>query len=244
MNKLRLLLLFIMLSLLFYSGSITSKAEKANRTESDIDEISINGQVKVRGTPSGHLTITVDKSFPMEGLQPDGMADILFHFVPKKTKRVYRTIALDLEHATVAYTDKRLTILSIDRQIVLNLMLDRAKKSNNEFLYYTDRSRDIEETIRIHRGKALTRYLTPRQGAEGFWLCGAEGGKCSFRENLAGVAPNSEGAPNCSSGGVGSSSCSISCGSGTGCSTGCESGFYACCHCTEGCHCIKNSDEQ
>lgn len=40
----------------------------------------------------------------------------------------------------------------------------------------------------------------------------------------------------CPAGGPGSTSCSIS----SCCSVSCSSGYYACCHCTDGCHCIAN----
>ena len=43
-------------------------------------------------------------------------------------------------------------------------------------------------------------------------------------------------APQCASGGPGSSGCSVS----TCCSVTCQSGYYACCHCTNGCTCVKN----
>jgi hypothetical protein len=45
------------------------------------------------------------------------------------------------------------------------------------------------------------------------------------------------GGPQCPAGGPGSTSCSVS----TCCSVSCGAGYYACCHCTDGCHCIKNS---
>ena len=48
----------------------------------------------------------------------------------------------------------------------------------------------------------------------------------------------------CSSGGVGSTSCSQTCGSGVGCSTTCASGYYACCKCgaylSAKCICVAN----
>lgn len=43
-------------------------------------------------------------------------------------------------------------------------------------------------------------------------------------------------APQCASGGPGSSGCSVS----SCCSVTCQSGYYACCHCTNGCSCVKN----
>lgn len=244
MNKSRWSLLLTILAMLIFPISFTSKAGPAHNRDSDTDEVSITGNVKVRGTPSGHLTVAVDKSFPLGGLQADGVVDVLFHFVPKKSKFAYRNIIFDFENASVGYTDRRLTVLSMDRHVLVNLMLDRDTKSQGLIPYYIDRDRDVAETVRISRGKALVRYLATTQGADGFWLCGAEGGRCSIRENAGGIKPSSGGAPDCPSGGAGSSSCSISCGAGQGCSTGCSNGYYACCHCTNGCHCVKGPEEQ
>lgn len=44
----------------------------------------------------------------------------------------------------------------------------------------------------------------------------------------------------CPSGGPGSSACSIN----NCCSVTCTSGYYACCHCSEGCHCISSGGSQ
>lgn len=241
MNRSRLFLLTIVTALLIASPTLKSSADQLQSAAS-LQEFSIFGNVKIRGTPSGHITVAVDKSAPLAGLQADGRWDIVFHFVPKKANPANQTISLDSEGAIVVSTGRRLTVISDERRVLLNLTLEKETQNDGWTHYYNDRSRDLAETVRISRGLALGQYEASEESVEGFWMCGSEGGKCSFRAR-AGDIRAMDIAPiepaECPSGGAGASSCSISCGPGQGCSVSCGSGTYACCHCSNGCHCIR-----
>jgi hypothetical protein len=243
MKKMRLVGLMVLLTVLIVPFGFTGKANQLSRppgSEEEGDEFSIYGNVKIRGTPSGHITVAVDKSFPMRGIQADGIPDLAFHFAPRKSKSYYQNVVLDLEGATVAFTGRRVTVLSADRYILLNLTIDKAPDAN-QGAYYDDASRDTSETVRASRGRALVQYKGGASEIESLWLCGARGGRCSVSDREMTIADDDiilEGS--CPSGGSGSTSCSIDCGGGQGCSVGCGSGYYACCHCTNGCHCVRN----
>lgn len=234
MTKLRCAGLIVLLALLIAANGFTTNAK-----QSFTNEFSIFGNIKVRGTPSGHMTVAVDQSFPMRGIEVDGVPDIAFHFAPKKIRSEYQKVAFDLEDATVTFTAERLTVLSADRHILLNLTLEKGPDTNANGLYYEDRSRDLPETLRIRRGKALGNYKDSTT-IEALWLCGTKGGECSVLENTGEMRLADDFYLDCPSGGTGSTSCSIECGGGQGCSTSCGTGYYACCHCTNGCHCIHN----
>jgi len=182
MNKLRFLLLMVVLVLLIAPLKFTGSADRLRGLGPDSQQSSINGNVKIRGTHSGHVTVAVDKSFPLGGISADGEWDVLFHFATKKNKPAYQDIAFDLEGATVSFTGRRLTVLSAERHILLNLSLEKEPQSNNWIPYYNDRSRDLPETVRITRGLALGQYQGTRENVESFWLCGTEGGTCSVIE--------------------------------------------------------------
>ena len=241
MKKIRLFGLMVLLTLLIIPLGFTGKANQFPRPsgfEDEGDESSIYGNVKIRGTPSGHITVAVDKSNPMRGVQADGIPDLAFHFAPRKSKSNYQNVAMDLEGAIVAFTGRRVTVLSADRHILFNLILDKATNAKQGAFYYDDTS----ETVRASRGRALVQYKGISE-IESLWLCGASGGRCSVSEREMSIADDDIGleGPSCPSGGTGSTSCSVSCGSGgTGCSIGCGAGYYACCHCTNGCKCIRN----
>jgi hypothetical protein len=243
MNKLRFLFVIAMCSLLIASSNLVGIADQWQETDADSLEMSFHGNVKIRGTPSGHITIAVDKTNPLGGTQADGLWDVVFHFAPKKFRHENTNIFFDLENATLVSTGRRLTVLSNERYILLNLTLEKSIQSNGWIPYYNDRSRDLAETVRISRGLALGQYQGSMESIEGFWSCGSVGGKCSVRERNEGIRTmdvEPELPPDCPSGGSGASSCGISCGGGQGCNVTCGSGTYACCHCTNGCHCIKN----
>jgi hypothetical protein len=236
MNKSRCVGLIVLLTLLLAPYGFTSSANQGFE-----NEISIYGNVKVRGTPSGHVTVAVDRSFPMRGIQADGVADLAVHFAPRKNRREYQNIAFDVEGGVVDFSSRRVTVFSADRHILLNLMLENRPENEDGLPYYNDTSRDLLETVRINRGKALGRYKGTAD-IGGLWLCGVEGGRCSVIERTgemkAATDPIELENP-CPSGGTGSTSCSIECGPGQGCSTSCGAGYYACCHCTNGCHCLR-----
>jgi hypothetical protein len=249
MNKLRWVGLILLLTLLIAPVGLTRNANELKGFENEGVELSISGNVKVRGTPSGHLTVAVDMSPPNRAIQGDGVPDLAFHFVPKRNSSKYQTVALDLEGGTVAFTSRRLTVLSADRHILLNMMLE--KRPQHTDAYYNDLSRDVPETVRVSRGKAFGQYRDPI-AIEGLWLCGTEGGRCSLVERSGEVraAYISEefeleggGGPHCQGGGPGSTSCSVSCGGSQnfGCSVSCGSGYYSCCQCNgDGCGCRSN----
>jgi len=176
MTKLRCVALLILASLLIASQGIAGKSKGHS------DESSIFGSVRVRGSPSGHLTVAIDQSFPMRGILADGVPDIAFHFAPRKVRNEYQTIAFDLEAATVSFTSGRLTVLSADRNILLNVELTKSAEVTGYIPYYEDRSRDLSETLRINRGKALGRYRNATT-IDALWRCGTRGGRCSLLEN-------------------------------------------------------------
>ena len=242
MKTTRFVGLMVLFTLLILPLGFTGKANQLSRaaaSEDDQDESSIYGNIKIRGTPSGHITVAVDKSNPMRGIQADGIPDFAFHFAPRKSRSYYQNVAMDLEGAVVAFTGRRVTVVSADRHILLNLILDKATNAKQGPFYYDDTS----ETVRASRGRALVQYQGISE-IESLWRCGASGGRCSVSEreiSIAGDDIELEAPPECPSGGTGSSGCSVSCGSGgTGCSIGCGAGYYACCHCTNGCKCIRN----
>lgn len=234
MNKSVCAGLTVLLALLIAAQGFTSSAK-----HQVIGESSIFGNVTVRGTRSGHLTVAVDQSFPMRGIQPDGIPDLAFHFAPKKNRTEYQNVAFDLEGAVVSFTNRRLTVLSADRNILLNVSLEKPTDTAGNAAYYEDPSRDLPQTIRISRGKALGQYKDPATIAA-LWVCGTKAGQCSVLENAGEMTIADDFYIECPAGGSGSTSCSIDCGPGQGCSTSCGAGYYACCHCTNGCHCIHN----
>lgn len=235
MKKLRCLFLALAVALLIVPLNFVSNAAQLQNFDTH-DEVSIYGNIKIHGTPSGHITVAVDKSAPLQEIQADGVWDLVFHFAPKQSKPEYQNIALDLEGAVLAFTNRRVTVISAERHLILNLSLEETPKSNNSIFQYSNQP----ETVHISNGAALVRYLGTSANTEGLWLCGTEGGRCSVAEIAGNTRPSSEPAPVCPAGGGGSQNCGISCGSGLGCSIGCGAGYYACCHCEQGCHCVKN----
>jgi hypothetical protein len=181
MNKLRSLLVITALAVLFASPNLAGSADQLQEPDDASQELSIYGNVKVRGTPSGHITVAVDKSFPFRGISADGSWDVVFHFVPKKSKLRNQSIAVDIEDGTVVTTGRRLTVLSAERRILLNLTLEREPQGKGLTPYYNYRSRDVAETVRISQGLALGQYQSSTQDVDGFWQCGSEGGNCSLR---------------------------------------------------------------
>lgn len=252
MNKLRWLGLMLLLTLLLAPYEFTGNANQLNGFESEQDELSIYGNVTIRGTPSGHVTVAVDRSFPMRGIQADGVPDIAFHFVPRKldallrhaakNRHEYQAPAVELEGGTVAFTSKRVTVLSADRHILMNVSLENRPKTTDRGVYYEDVTRDQLETVRLYRGKALVAYRGHDSNIERLWVCGAAGGKCAVWERTGEmrIADDFELENPCPGGGRGASSCTVSCGGGQGCSVTCNVGYYACCHCSNGCHCVAN----
>lgn len=200
------------------------------------DQIRLVGNVKVRSTASGHATVAFDGSMS-SSVQPDGLTDFTWHFVPRKSRPEHRTISMELQDVTILFNSRRLTVMS-GRNVVLNLSLEKAPKGEMENPYFIDRARDLPSTIRIQRGIALVRYEGESQLAERLWKCGEDGGLCGATGAVKGVTPTSDDfeLEGCPAGGPGSSGCSIS----SCCSVDCQSGYYACCHCTDGCHCKKN----
>ena len=245
MKRFRYCLLIAALAFLFNPLKFITSADQSRWFDSDGDEVSMFGNVRVRGTPSGHITVAVDKALAFGEVQPDGVWDVVFHFAPKKTKPQYRDIVFDLENATLVSTGRRLTVLSSDRQIVLNLSLEREARTYDWTPYYDDRSRDLPNTVRIGHGQALGQYQSTMKSADKLWSCGAEDGTCSIVKKVGRIRTADEGDPDppadCPAGGPGATECGIQCGGGQGCSVSCGPGTYACCHCTNGCHCIKNS---
>lgn len=243
MNKLRFLLVIAACALLVALSNFAGNADQSHEQDADSQELSFHANIKIRGTPSGHVTVAVDRTSPLGGIQADGLWDVVFHFAPKKFKPENQRISFDLENATLVSADRRLTVLSTERRILLNLTLEKAVESNGWIPYYNDRGRDLAETVRISRGLALGKYQGSMENLEGFWLCGSEGGRCSVREktkDIRAMDVEPEVPPDCPSGGSGASSCGISCGGGNGCNVSCGSGTYACCHCSNGCHCIRS----
>jgi hypothetical protein len=245
MNKSRFLLLLVVTGLLITPHALTSSANQFHNDYADSQEISFYGNVEVRGTRSAHITVAVDLSRPLAGIQADGLWDVVFHFVPKKLKPANQNISFDVENALVVSTGRRLTVLSNERHILLNLTLERGRQSSSWIPYYNDNSRDLATTVRINRGLALGQYQGRFEDVQGFWLCGSEGGRCSVQERPKDIRPmdgeiEPELPPDCPAGGQGATSCSISCEGGQGCSVTCGPGTYACCHCSNGCKCIKS----
>lgn len=240
MSKLRFLFLMLVLALLIAPLKLTGSADQLRGFGADRHEFAIYGNVKIRGTPSGHVTVAVDKSLPFRGVEGDGVWDTVFHFAPKKSKPAYQDINLDLENATLIFTGRRLTVLSTERRILLNLSLERNSEIINVVPYYDDRSRDLPETARIDKGLALGQYQGTMEDVKSLWLCGTEGGTCSVLGKNGDLRPMDNFAIECPSGGTGSTECGIDCGAGQGCNVSCGPGYHACCHCTNGCHCIRN----
>lgn len=242
MNKFRCVGLILLLTLLIAPRGFTRNASELEGFENEGVELSIFGNVKVRGTPSGHLTVAVNVSPPNGAIHGDSAPDLAFHFVPRRNSSKYQQTALDLEGGTVAFTSRRLTVLSADRHILLNMMLEKRPQHANA--YYNDLSRDVAETIRVNRGRAIGQYRDPI-AIQSLWLCGAEAGRCSMVERSGDMRTLWEDSGfelegmGCTAGGRGSTSCSVSCGGGQGCSVGCSAGMYSCCNCGD-CRCLSN----
>lgn len=204
------------------------------------DQIRFVGNVKVRSTVSGHVTVAFDGSISSSA-QSDGLTDFTWHFVPKKIRPEHYTISMDLQDVTILFNSRRLTVMS-GPNVVLNLSLEKTPKDEMENPYYIDRARDLPSTVRIQRGLALVRYEGESQLAERLWKCGEDDGLCGTTGPGKGVsiASDEDAIAGCPSGGQGSSGCSIS----NCCSVDCQSGYYACCHCTDGCRCIRSGGGQ
>jgi hypothetical protein len=235
MKKSRRLFLMLIPILMLGPQVLSYENDKGTGLGTRGDQLRLVGNVKVRSTPSGHVTVAIDGSIS-SSLQPDGLTDFTWHFVPKKNRPEYHTISMDQQNVTILFTSRRLTVMSGDN-VLLNLSLEKAPKGEIANPYYTDRRRDLLGTVRIQRGISLVRYPGDSELAERLWKCGEDGGLCG-----ANVAANTfhslEEASGCPSGGAGSTGCSIDgC-----CSVDCGAGYYACCHCLDGCHCIKKTD--
>lgn len=174
MNRLRHVFAMLLFAMLITSFGFAGNADQAFETDPDSEEISIYGNVRISGTPSGHVTVSVDRSVPFRGIKADGVPEITFHFVPRKNKPDYQNIAFDLEGATVSFTNNKLTVISADRHIVLNLSLK--KKAENKSIFSFD---DSPEIVRIRGGIAFGRYKGDGASVEGLWLCGTDAGTCA-----------------------------------------------------------------
>ena len=174
MNKLRSLFLMLVLGLLIAPLGFTGNADQLPGFDLDGQEISFYGNIKVRGTPSGHVSVAVDKAFPLGEIYADGVWDVAFHFAPRKSKPRYQNIDLYLEGATLAFTGRRLSVVSAERYTMLNLSLEKEPPRNKLFSFD-----DMPDTVRINRGIALGQYQGNLANDEGLWLCGTEGGRCS-----------------------------------------------------------------
>lgn len=186
MNRLGSLLFMILSGLLIAPLVFTGNADQIPGFDSDGQEYSLLGNIKVRGTPSGHLTVAVDKEFLPGGIQADGVWDVAFHFAPKKSKTRYQNIALDIEGGIVSFTDRRLTVISAERYIMIDLSLEKETQSNNGIFSYDG----LPETVRINRGAALGQYRGAIANGEGLWLCGTDGGACSVVKRTGDVTAN------------------------------------------------------
>lgn len=238
MKKVRSLFLLLIPVLMIVPQVWSHANNRDARLGTKGDQMRLIGNVKVRSTTSGHVTVAVDGSVSSLA-HVDGLTDFTWHFVPKKNRPEYHNIAMDLEAVTVLFTSRRVTVMSGDN-VLLNLSLEKAPKGEMDNPYYIDRRRDVADTTRIHKGIALVRTVGDSEQAEGLWKCGEEGGRCGVKMPSSGPSANDDWdliAGGCPSGGQGSSGCSIS----NCCSVDCNAGYYACCHCTDGCRCIKSS---
>lgn len=207
----------------------------------------ILGNVSVRTALNGNIVVIVDQSVTETATLPDGVPDLVFRYAP--LERLAEDVQIDLQHVQVVYSARRLLVVSLNGEVLVNLSLDivrardRVDTTRQEFEH--SKLSTSASIIHVSRGYGLRREIPQRLDDGVIPPINLE---VNFIIKTRKNAPSTEdeGAPTCTAGGKGSSSCSIvGCsGTPTGCTTACSSG-YACCNCTPSaaCSCFDNSGD-
>jgi hypothetical protein len=134
---------------------------------------------------------------------------------------------VDATQASVLVRRDRLAVVT-QRGLELDLVVRGAKRQVD--------ARGNERTAAIIEGIGLADYKSPTATLDELATAQLDAPLVEASRATEGPMPGLAEAGGCPAGGAGSTSCSIS----SCCSVSCSSGYYACCHCTDGCHCIAN----
>ena len=238
LHSLPVLLIIPLLALTL--GIAAHKAAGGNKTQSS-DSVDgkiqrFTGVVIARSSASGHVTISIDQSIEYS-VRSDGIPDLAWHFVPAEEHAQHGPISVTVQDGVILATSKHLTLLS-DQKVLLHLSLEPSSEKDLIDLVYKRTS----DSMFIERGIALARYEQSSEKIQRLWDCDGLNGLCAVKQKRFGGVPGDtyseeEGGADCPSGGPGATSCS---GGPSCCSVSCSSGYYACCHCTNGCKCVKD----
>ena len=162
----------------------------------------MRGVATVRTSPSGHII----------GVQliPDAGP---IHYLRFQTEATLQPIVIEGEQASIEWRGTEASVILYDSGTVLTLALN------------SDDGRPASPSASATRfvGYGLSHAFSPRP---------AENGRAKVNGNFGAptYVPWGEeaGGTTCTSGGLGSNSCSVSCSNG-GCSVSCVPGYYACC---------------
>lgn len=166
------------------------------------------GRVKVDVVRGWGIVAGVDVSTP--GEEPDGIYDQVI--LLEAYGRIPQELPLELDRAWVEVRENGARIGSATGDLVVLFSL----------LGTDDAQRDRREAEQAGRRRILTYAGFGLSSARGTW---SEPLSAIWQEPSELVERRT-----CSSGGTGSTSCSVTCGN-TGCSVSCSAGSYACCNC-------------
>jgi hypothetical protein len=218
----------------FVALVLATLAASARPADQPWVEKTYSGAVEIRRgvTPEVQLIVAIDS---VRGGVRDGFADVAYVFYSEGPAPDFRFQA---EHANVEdIGGKQLVIVANGQHLVFAIGDETpVKRSENAFVFAN--------------GVGLARYwgdhvsgmrVAANDGTTAQVGCGgeADGGECYSDWSLG----SGGGGSSCSSGGRGSTSCSIEAtvmNSGGACSVSCQPGYYACCTYSSGCFCVKN----
>lgn len=185
---------------------------------------------------------------------PDGIPDLVYRFAPVEEDLFrYNDISFNLKQAQVFFQPGRLAVTTKNNQVIISLSVEEIEKTDIKFPTYSDASRDLPNTVRLHQGIGLVRQVpiisdafksvnfgkAPRAAR----LAAAIDLETDFviRRNARSLNDGGFEIEGCMLGGQGATSCSIGCPGGNSCSITCGLGYWACCNCPNNCQCAQKT---
>lgn len=213
----------------------------------------LTGNVAVRRAANGNIVIIVDRTPNITKISPDDIPDLVFRLAPlKEDLSRYGDISFNLKQARVFFQTGRLAVVAKNNQMMLSLSVEEIENTDSGFSIYGDQSKDVQNTVPLHRGIGLVRQLPIITDASRSINFGKTPKTSKLptlievetdfeiRHGEAQALDDGSFEAACTAGGQGATSCSIDCPSGNGCSVTCGTG-WACCKCPNNCRCAGKS---
>lgn len=186
-------------------------------------DISINGNVVIKSAKNGNIVVLVSDSNQNKNL--------LFRFAPKVVNKKIENLDIYIQNVKVFYSDRRIAILQ-DNEVVLSLSLEVSNFESNSI--YVKNPKDRIDVFRITKGIGLK--VEKVEKIENI-------SEIDFEKDFVYKQSEVKTLAGCSSGGTGSTGCSVDCPNGAGCSVTCTSGTHSCCNCPRDCGCVLGPED-